>query len=261
LRESLKDASSPCIAASLFVAQVFYSYLLGAIFFGDRMTLMGLFGVALILAGVLMVTMRSPKGITSRQAAAAAAAAAAHKSDKQAVAANVQLVAVLGASRAASLAAAAAGVEFGGVRQQTASLTPTLSRRASAKAAATGREGLDEAVEQPLLQHVRDPSALQQGTMTASGVADAAVIITATGTLVHMAESETAAAAAPTDGGSKEDGTGGTAEPGMLSAFVQAALQSAVGENDPGSAVDGEFLTNNAALVVWQCLWAEIHVG
>jgi hypothetical protein len=251
---------------SLSIAQVFYSYLLGAIFFGDRMTLMGLFGVALILVGVLMVTMRSPKGITNRQAAQhAPAAALVLGKHAEAAAANVQPVAVLCASRAASLTAAAAGVEYGSGRRQSASLTLTLSRRASAKAAAKGREGLGEATEQPLL-HVRDLSALQQGTMTASGVADAAVIITATGALVvSMSEGETAAAAAAAaavavGGGSTQEVAGGTAEPGMLSAFVQAALRSAARENDPGSVVDGECPTNNAALVVWQSLWAEIVV-
>jgi hypothetical protein len=237
---------------------VFYSYLLGAIFFGDRMTLLGLFGVALILVGVLMVTMRSPKGVTSQRAMQHSSAAAL---DKQPVAAAAQPAAssaVLGASRAASLAAAA-GVEDAGKQRQTASLTPTLSRRASAKAAAKGREGLGGAMEQPLLQHIKELSALQQGA--ASGAADAAVIITATGALVTMAENQTAAAAAPMDGGSNcKDAAGGTAEPGVLSAFVQAALQSAVRESDPGSAVDGACLTLLkilccACIVVLLYLW------
>jgi hypothetical protein len=233
------------ILLCLLLVQVFYSYLLGAIFFGDRMTLLGLFGVALILVGVLMVTMRPPKGTTSRPAAAdkqTAAAVAAQPTETQ-----------LGASRTASLAAA--GVAYAGAprgQRQTASLTPTLSRTATAKAALKAQDGLDTAIEQPLLQHIQD---LQQGAESIA--ADAAVVIKATGSLVSLAQIETAAAAATAavlaDGDSKQiddGGAAGTAKPGMLSAFVQAALQSAVWEADAGSADDGEGLTRSATLVV-----------
>lgn len=59
--------------------QVVYSNVMGAVFFGDKLTLAGLWGALLILSGVLLVTLRSTgsKGSTKNDAAACADQAAA----------------------------------------------------------------------------------------------------------------------------------------------------------------------------------------
>jgi hypothetical protein len=59
--------------------QVVYSHIMGAVFFGDKLTLAGLWGALLILSGVLLVTLRSAgsKGSTKKDAAACSDQAAA----------------------------------------------------------------------------------------------------------------------------------------------------------------------------------------
>lgn len=51
------------------LVQVVYSHIMGAIFFGDKLTVGGFFGTLLILSGVLLVTLRSAKRSSSTAAA------------------------------------------------------------------------------------------------------------------------------------------------------------------------------------------------
>jgi hypothetical protein len=230
---SLHERAASCL-------QVFYSYLLGAIFFHDRITPLGLLGVALILAGVLLVTVRPAKrsSATSQLAAAAAAATAAAADEAQPG----------GASRAASLAAAA-GV---GQREAAALTSPTLSRRTSAKeaaaaAAAAAKAGVVDAkvLKQPLLQNRSDMAAKQPGAGSVTA-ADAAVIITAARPVTQSEAAAASSTAATAEGSSVQDGDNAplrqhVEEPGVLSAFVQAALQSSMQEG-AGSPAGGKFL-------------------
>lgn len=63
-------------AAAMGFTQVVYSHIMGAVFFDDKLTLGGLLGTLLILAGVLLVTLRLPAGSSSGSKAGGAAVCA-----------------------------------------------------------------------------------------------------------------------------------------------------------------------------------------
>lgn len=201
----------------MILRQVFYSYLLGALFLHDRITPLGLLGVALILAGVLLVTARPAKRSTPRPAAAAAEAAQ--------------------PSAPASFAAAAA-MEGAAGQRQASSLMPSLRRRSSTKASAS--------MMQPLLMQLSDVSAPH--TAASGGGGDSAVVVTAAGTalpLLRAGSAPSAAAAAGAGAGSGglhdvDNATPRHKKPGVLSSFVHAALQSATCDEGAGRAVAGE---------------------
>lgn len=63
-------------AAAMGFTQVVYSNIMGAVFFDDKLRLGGLLGTLLILAGVLLVTLRLPAGSSSASKAGGAAVCA-----------------------------------------------------------------------------------------------------------------------------------------------------------------------------------------
>lgn len=63
-------------AAAMGFTQVVYSHIMGAVFFDDKLTLGGLLGTLLILAGALLVTLRLPAGSSSGSKAGGAAVCA-----------------------------------------------------------------------------------------------------------------------------------------------------------------------------------------
>lgn len=228
----LKESAAACL-------QVFYSYIMGAIFFGERVSLMGLAGVVLILLGVLMVTMRS----SSKGAAVTKAASTSLEATAAVAGVTTQRSSPLGAVRAASPAL---------VSKQAASLAATR-----ANSSTTAKAGLEEdSCEQPLLLKglYTGSSAATSATGDASTresttgcnaadpllLADAAVIIQATRTGAAAAAGG-ADTTAVVQGGSTAaarsiaSSRSWRERPGTISAFVQAALQAEASDGEcPG---------------------------